>query len=261
MKRVLTALMSASLCFGTGTAIADSHEEQPELPNMVPVETWTCDFRGGKDMGDLNEVIADWNEFLDDEEVGDYYAAILTPNYFGEVMFDVGWLGAWKDGNAMGAGTDMWIAKSGELNDQFDEVCNWKSHTNFASMNIKPPAEDEDDDKTFVLSFSNCSIEDGKKFKDVMAGMNAWAEYSTEHGFQNSMWIMFPIYGESNGDYDFKSLEGHDNHAAFGADYELMGNGGHWVKSNEIFNDLVDCDISRVYDGRTIRDWAEEDDG
>lgn len=261
MKRVLTTLVATLLCLGTGSAFAEAHEEQAELPKMVPVETYTCDFRSGQTMEDLNEVIADWNDWMDDQDADYYYAAIVTPNYFGEAKMDVGWLGAWKDGNMMGAGTDLWIARSGELGDQFNEVCDWKSHTNFVSMNIKPPGDDEEDDKTFVLSFSNCSAKEGKKFEDVMAGMNAWAEYSTEHGFQNSMWMMFPIYGESDNDYDFKALDGYDNHAALGADYELMGNGGHWAKSSEIFDDLLDCDIARIYDARTIRDWAEEDDG
>jgi len=69
------------------------------------------------------------------------------------------------------------------------------------------------------------------------------------------------VYGESDNDYHFKMLEGHDNHAALGADYELMGNGGHWRKRNELLNEVVECDIPRVYDALTVRDWADEDDG
>ena len=261
MKRVIVTLASTLLYVGTSSAIAESHAEQQGGPKWVPVETWTCDFRDGQTLEDLQGVTAEWNELMDDEGVDYYFAALVLPNYFGEFMFDVGWLGAWKDGNMMGAGVDMWLAKGGEVGDKFNEVCNWKSHTNFASTNIKSPGDDEEDDKTFVLSFSNCSAKEGKKFDDVMAGMNAWAEYATEHGFQNSIWMMFPVYGESDSDYNFKLLEGHDDHAAFGADYELMGNGGHWRKNSEMLNDLIDCDIARVYDGMTVRDWADEDDG
>jgi len=261
MKRVIVTLASTFLCLGTTSAIADSHAEKQDGPKWVPVETWTCDFRDGKDMDDLMEVTAEWNDFMDEKDVDYYYAALVMPNYFGEIMFDVGWLGAWKDGNKMGAGTDMWVSEGTDMGAKFNELCTWKAHINFASTNIKSPGDDEEDDKTFVLSFSNCSAKEGKKFDDVMAGMNAWEEYATEHGFQNSTWMMFPVYGESDNDYNFKLLEGHDDHAALGADYELMGNGGHWRKKNEILNDLIECDIPRVYDAMSLRDWADEDDG
>ena len=261
MKKSIMTFASALLCMGTGSVFADAHEEPMELPNIVPVETFTCNFKDGQTMADLNKATAAWNKWMDAQNIGYYYAATVTPNYFGEVMFDVGWLGAWKDGNAMGSGTDLWINNGGEVNDQFNEVCNWESHTGYASMNIRPPGDDEEDDKTFVLSFSNCSAKEGKSFEDVMAGMNAWKEHQDANGFQASTWMMFPIYGESDSDYNFKLLEGHDNHTAFGADFELMGNGGHWVKNAEIFDDLLECDIARVYDAMTVRDWAEDDDG
>ena len=259
MKKVLVTLASTLLCLGAGSAAADAHEDGQEGPVWVPVETWTCDFRDGQGLEDLQEVTADWNELMDDEGVDYYYAALLLPNYFGEVMFDVGWLGAWTDGNQMGAGTDMWMNVGGEVGDRFNEVCDWKSHTNFASTNIKPAPESEEDDKSFVVTFSNCKAHEDKKFEDVMANVNAWAQYASENGFENSIWMMFPVWGESNNDYHFKLLEGHDDHSALGAAYELMGNGGHWVKNSEIMNEVVNCDIARVYDGITVRDWADDD--
>lgn len=258
MKKVLVTLASTLLCLGAGSAAADAHEDGKEGPRWVPVETWTCDFRDGQGMEDLQEVTADWNELMDDEGVDDYYAALLTPNYFGEIMFDVGWLGAWKDGNSMGAGTDMWMSKGDEIGQKFNEVCVWKSHTNFASTNIRPAPEDEEGDKSFVVTFSNCKIHEGKMFDEVMGNVNAWADYSSENGFENSIWMMFPVWGESNNDYHFKMLEGFDDHSMLGAAYELMGNGGHWMKNSELMNEVAYCDIARVYDGVTVRDWAED---
>ena len=263
MKKFLTAVATACLVIslGSGVALAASHEVPAEMPDIVPVETWTCKFNDGKTMGDLNTVIAEWNEWLDDEAVTDYFAAVVTPNYFGEQLFDVGWLGAWADGNAMGAGTNLWVTEGGDMAAKFFEVLTCGSHSNFASLNIKPPSDDDDEgDDSFVLDFTNCSVKEGKTFDDVMAGMNAWAEYQAENGFQNSTWMMFPIYGESNNDYDFKVVEGHDDHIGFGADYELMGNGGHWRKNSEIFESLIDCDVARVYDAMTVREMQSDDD-
>jgi hypothetical protein len=67
---------------------------------------------------------------------------------------------------------------------------------------------------------------------------------------------MFPIHGESDTGYDFKVVNSHESHTTFGAGFELMGNGGHWRKSSELFEDLLDCDIARVYDATQVREMT-----
>ena len=157
----------------------------------------------------------------------------------------------------MGAGTDMWVNAGGEIGAKFAAVMDCKSHTNFISAMLKPPASE--DAEKYVLDFTNCTISEGQTFESVMAGLSAWAAHQTDSGFQNSTYMMFPVFGESNNDYAFKLVEGHDNHTALGADYELMGNAGHWMKQRELLSGLIDCDIPRVYDARTIRQWADDD--
>lgn len=240
-------------------ALAESHDEPAPLPTIVPVETYTCDFNDGKAMPDLMRVIDEFNDWADDQDITGYYAAVVTPQFFGELAFDVAWLGAARDGNAMGKVQDAWVNEGDRVADMFNEVISCGSHTQFASMAIRPPGDDEENDKTFVLTFSNCSAKEGKSFADVIDGMNTWAAYQAENGFGNATWMMFPVYGESDDDYDFKVVEGYDDYAVFGSDFELMGNGGHWQKSGEIFDGLLDCDIARVYDARTVRQMEDED--
>lgn len=260
MKKLMTWLIAASMSMSLGSsiALADSHEGEMDLPRIVPVETWTCNFLDGKSMGDLKAFTKDFNAWLDGEEYTDYFAALVVPHYFGEKMFDVGWLGAWRDGNAMGSGTDLWQADGGELAAKFASIVDCGSHTQFGSMRMRAPGDGPDDGQ-FVLEFTNCSIKKGRNFKEVMDGMKTWADYQDANGFEASEWMMFPIHGESDDDYDFKVVNGFDDHTARGADFERMGNGGHWRKSSEIFEDLVDCDISRVYDAYTIRDMTGDD--
>ncbi|MDH3692631.1 MAG: hypothetical protein OEU36_24650 [Gammaproteobacteria bacterium] len=249
----------AFVCLGSGVALAQ--EEESEEPNLLPVETFTCDYNDGKEAGDLQEVIDDWNDFMDDKGVDYYFAATLTPYYFGELLFDVGWLGAWTDGSKMGAGTDMWLGEGGELSGRFGEVLNCTSHTNFVAMNVKQGPQDEDEsDKSFVMTFSNCSMKEGKTFDDYLAAQEEWNAYQDEHGFSDSAWAMFPIFGESDDSYDFKSVGTNDDHTAFGNDYKLMSE-GHWRKSSELFDDLLDCDIARLYNAEVVREiTADEDD-
>jgi hypothetical protein len=250
----------ALLSLAAGAATADSHEGKMETPRIIPVETWTCDFRDGKNMNDLKAFTNDFNAWVDGLENQDYFAALLVPHYFGEKMFDVGWLGAWSDGNAMGTGLDLWQAEGGELAANLFSIIDCGSHTQFGSMRMREaPEDDGPDDNQFVLTFTNCSVKEGKNFEEVMGAMKTWADYQDEHGFNASEWMMFPIHGESNNDYDFKVVTGFDNHAARGADFEKMGNGGHWRRNSEIFDGLLDCDISRVYDGFTIRNMGGGD--
>jgi hypothetical protein len=258
MRKIVSVVISALLLLPIGSGVALAQEEESEEPNLIPGETFTCDFNEGKGPGDLQKVIDEWNDFMDDKGVDYYFAATLTPYYFGELAFDIGWLGAWTDGSKMGAGTDMWLSEGGELGGQFAEVLTCKSHTNFVSMNVKQgPQDDDESDKSFVMSFSNCSMKEGKKFDDYLAAQEEWNAYQDEHGFSDSAWVMFPIFGETDDSYDFKAIGTNDDHTAFGNDYQLMSE-GHWRKSSELFDDILDCDIGRVYNASIHRETTVE---
>jgi len=260
MKKILTTTVSAALVMflGFGTAIAQ--DEKSDEPKATPVETWTCDFNEGKGPADLEKVIAEWNDWMDDQGTTDYFAATITPNYFGERPFDIGWLGAWTDGNAMGAGTDLWINEGSDVAAKFWEVLTCGSHTNFVSINVKRlPENDDESDDSFVLTFSNCSMEEGKEYSEFTEAQKTWNAYADENGFVSSAWVFWPVFGESDNDYDFKYVTGTDDHTTLGANYQLSTE-GHWRKSNELFSDLVDCDISRVYDAKVVREIESDDD-
>ena len=256
MKKFLAAALAAVAMAGSGLALADAHEEAEKGPSFAPVETWACNFRDGKGLGDLMAFTEKFNAWLDEEEYTDYFAAVVTPQYYGEKKMDVGWLGAWSDGNAMGSGTDMWLAYEGDLGAEFVSIVDCGAHTQFASMMIKKPPSDESGDDNFVLDFTNCSVKDGVEFDSVLEAMGTWAKHQEENGFKNGTWIMFPIFGESDTEYDFKVVNSHESYTTFGAGFELMGNGGHWRKSSELFDGLLDCDIARVYNATQIREMT-----
>jgi len=253
MKKILTAALSATMFLFVASGAAIAQDEEADEMRAVPVETWACNYREGKGPGDLDSAIGAWNEWMDSNEVGDYFAATITPQFYGELPFDVAWLGAWTDGNAMGRGTDQWVYESGDLPGKFFEVIDCSSHTNFVSMQVREQADTgAEPDDHFVLNFSNCSFkEDGGGFDALMAAQGEWNAYSDEHGFVSSAWVWWPIAGESDNDYDFKYVVGTPDHTTSGANWQLYAD-GHWQKSEEIYDGILDCDISRVYDG-TVR--------
>ena len=153
MKTTIAATAATLLAFGALPAYADDHEQ--EARRYVPMETYTCNYRAGKGPADLDKVIGNWNKWMDDNGGEDYFAATLTPHYYGENTFDVGWLGSWPSGEAMGTGTDLWMSKGSDIGQQFNEVIECVSHTNFATTQFKSPGEGPAPD-TLVLAFSDC---------------------------------------------------------------------------------------------------------
>jgi hypothetical protein len=257
MKRIIAASAASLVILGMVPAYADNHEQ--EARRFVPVETFTCNYRAGKGPADLDMVIENWNEWMDDNGGGNYFAMTLTPHYYGENTFDVAWLGSWPSGEAMGRGTDLWINKGSEIGRQFDQVLECDSHTNFATTEFKSPGDGPAPD-TLVVAFSDCEgPEDPGKWPDLMAGVDAWAKYQTETGYHEGSWMMFPVYGGGDFDFDFKMVAGWDNHTQNGQDYQRYSEQQDWNKHGELVGGLMECDVARLYDARVRRRPAQED--
>jgi hypothetical protein len=257
MKKILTASAASALVLGMAPALADNHEQ--EARRYVPVETYTCNYRAGKGPTDLDQVIDNWNEWMDANGGTDYFAMTLAPHYYGENTFDVGWLGSWPSGEAMGRGTDTWMAKGSEIGMQFYEVIDCDSHTNFATTELKSPGEGPAPD-TLVLAFSDCTgPEDSSKWPELMAGLDAWTGHQIETGYNEGSWMMFPAYGGGDFDFDFKLVSAWDNHTANGQDYQRYIDQQDWEKQGELIGDLMDCDVSRLYDAKVRRRPAQGD--
>jgi hypothetical protein len=257
MKGILAATAAFAVAFSMVSAYAENHEQ--EARRYVPVETYTCNYRAGKSPADLDKVIANWNKWMDDNGGEDYFAMTLTPHYYGENTFDVGWLGSWPSGEAMGRGTDLWMSKGSDISRQFDEVIECETHTNFATTEFKSPGEGPTPD-TLVLAFSDCTgPDDSSKWPELMGGLEAWSKYQSETGYREGTWMMFPAYGGGEFDFDFKMVSGWDNHTEHGQDYQRYSDQQDWDKQGELIGDLMDCDVARLYDAKVRRRPAQED--
>jgi len=139
---------------------------------------------------------------------------------------------------------------------EFDSVTPCNAHSMFAAVNVKKPPE-RGDPSSVVISFSDCSVGDGKSMADdVFPALNAWGEFRSSHGSTAGMWVFFPVYGGGGEEYDFKAVTSNSNHAAAGADFDNYDP----AKAREIFpRGMLDCDSSRSYIA-TNRRMAESDD-
>lgn len=246
MKRIVPAVLSAMMILFAGSAMAQ--DEQPGPPGSRPIEAYSCNFNDGMGPADLAEVVEDWNEWMDERGYTRYFAATMSPHYFGQRNFDVAWLGMWPDGNAMGAGTDDWLVNGQEIGAKLFEVLDCTSHINFALMEVKAsPIPYLARGDMFVLEFSNCSILEGKSYDDYLAAQREWNTYADEHGIAGGSWNLWPVWGETaDAGYDFKRAYVLPDYATLGANWALSA-AGHGQKAMELFGELAECDSPRIY--------------
>lgn len=238
------------------TGITSAQEEAASGPNFAPIEIFACDFNKGKGRADLDKVIVSWNKWMDETGKEPYSAWIYTADYNSpEYSFDVAWLGAWPDGNAMGRLHDTYMTSGGAMAKEFDKVVSCAAHSNWVSMQIREGASE--DGKTSVLQFRDCTLGEGSNMPAAMEAVRNMATYQAERGSEASQWVFFPAFGGDT-DYNFKMVVAHPNYAALGADYERYTNGGGFMKAAEIIGDKFDCGNTRVYRSTKVRSGLPE---
>jgi hypothetical protein len=253
MKKILSLVCAGGLTLAMGGAIAQDEEAKFQLPSkVVPVEIYACRYNDGQGPSDLDAAVAGFTAYMDKNETDTYAAWTLTKIYSGpDQDFDFIWLGAWTDGNAMGAGTDALYSTGMDMLANFTRVADCYAHTNSASINYKLP--EGGTPANAVLTFSNCTINEGQEYAEIAEATSAWADVLTEAGSQVAIYHWFPIRGGGGDSPDFTILQAYPNHTEMGADFERMTNGQLFRQSNELFAGLMDCDVSRVYNARSRR--------
>ena len=100
VSKEYAALVAA--VFALSAPAANAQVTEDGMGKVIPVELYACTFNDGQDMEDLEEVIEDWTEYMDGQDIDDYAAWTLMPFFYGvEQEFDFIWMGAFADGNAM----------------------------------------------------------------------------------------------------------------------------------------------------------------
>jgi hypothetical protein len=223
------------------------------MGKVVPVEIYTCSFIDGKTRDDLDGVIERWNRFQDDNNTDTYAAWILTPLFYTEEQdFDILWLGAFRDGNAMGAGLQHWFTNGGELQAAFAEIVDCGTHLALASAMYKAPKGNNPPDQGYI-TMMDCKLNEGHEYDEIKAAELEWAAYLAKAGSQGAYYHWTPVFGGGEAEYDYKVVFSYQSFEEIGADFELGANGGGREKSREIFGDIDECDDARVYVAKSVR--------
>jgi hypothetical protein len=236
---------------GTGVAFA----QEAETGSAVhPVEIYACTYKEGQGPAELQKAAANFNAWMDSTNQHDYAAFLLMPYYRSKDQdFDVLWAGTWPTGAAMAHGMQRYVGEGAAVAAAFDTVVRCDEVSNFAAMNLSKAPSPPD---SGPVSFSNCTVKEGRKFPDALAAVNAWIAYEKGHGIESDSYLLFPAFGEqSRARYSFKWVTT-SSWEAFGKSYDQYGNGGGWQKADELFDGLLTCDSSRVYVSQIVRRMA-----
>ena len=223
------------------------------MGKVVPVEMYACKFNEGKGRSDLAMVIDQWNEYADDSDMDDYAAWLLTPFFFTpEQDFDILWLGAYRDGNAMGSGLHNWISNGQELSAAFAEVVDCIAHVAYSSAMYKAPSGGNAPESG-LISMMDCKLNEGHRYSDIKAAELKWADHLLESGSDAAFYHWRPMYGGGDADFDYKVVFAYPDFVQLGADVEMLLNGGGRQVSQSIFGDIDECDDARVYITKKVR--------
>ena len=257
MKQAIQWAVVCGLIAASGSGNLLAQDEEVESIDIVSVELYACSYHDGKGPADLDKWTDKWNAWADERKFDSYSAYTMTPFYYGEDQdFDFLWLGVAPNGVAMGRAQDAWVTQSGDLPAESAKLWSCDAHHNYATMNVKRPPDDGA--TTFVLSFADCTVEEGKSWDDVGPALNAWGEYREANGSKAGMWVMWPAYGAGDVDFDFKFITSYRSYESLGMDYDQYAAAGY-AKAEELFDGVIDCDVARSYNAVERRRAADDE--
>jgi hypothetical protein len=235
-----------------GNAIA-----QQDAPMPTPVvEIFGCTFEANNDMADLTAVTARWSAWADRNDVRAYTAFIATPYLRSpDLPYDALWIGAWPNGAAMAAEEARYLAEGGEIEAAFDAILDCPAHAQYAEVVINAPQGPPP--QNGIAVFRDCTVRDGRTVPEAITALQEWSKYLATKGSSPFSAMLFGLAGlENDADYTFKSVEGFESMAAYGQ-YTDAYTGGGFLRADELFGRLLDCNSARVYALNRIRAAAQ----
>jgi hypothetical protein len=146
-----------------------------------------------------------------------------------------------------------WVEEGGPVAAEFDKVVTCNDIANYAVMDLSAaPSPPE----SGPVTFTNCTVKEGRQFPDALGAVNGWIAYEKEHGIARDNYLLFPAYGESHdAKYSFKwvTTSSWDD---WGKAYDQYGTGGGYAKAGELFTGVLDCDSTRLYVSQRVRSMA-----
>jgi len=248
MSKQLTKIVLAILVFTSSSlTLADHHA----APQTAALEAVFCSFEKGKDMDDLLKVTAEWDKWIDSSDSKAYAAYVMQPviNTGADFPYDYFWLGVARNHEALGQSADEWMKKGGKIAAKFDAVAPCDTHILMTSQVIKPG---NNDGKGGFAQISSCELKDGANMMSLMAADKQWVSWMTDNEMPGGLVRWYGGVGEAkDSTTDFYSVYLAESLAQRGKAHDMMMAGGG-AALNSIYEDVMTCDVPRVYHGTPV---------
>jgi hypothetical protein len=247
MKRLLLAAATAACTFFMGTGLSSAQDGPPQF---APVELWACDYRDGKDQGDLQAVLEDLVRLSDDTPTA---TRMLSPYLRGpQQAMDFIYIATWPDGSTMGRDVANYLENGSDADAAWEDTVDCSASLLYARLMINQPSAEPDDDDNFILTVSDCKVAHGRSTGQAIGAIQRYNEYRVTNGSDITTLLWFPVYGGGGAEFDFKQVHVYN-------DYQHLGDSFQWVVDNQAYqvdqdmtDGLVSCDEARVYIGNNI---------
>jgi hypothetical protein len=251
MNKTLLALLSVWVMSAGWASSAFALEQAVK---QSPVDFRACNFRDGKGMKDLEKVNASFREYANKHDFG-YAAWVLTPEYFADAGFDVGWLGAWTDAESFGVSMEKWNAPGNQVAAEFNTVidCSLR-HEMASSLPINAPASTP---VNGIVMFYECSLEEGKTLNNAYAAHLEAGQAMKGKGSLAMSWFYTPALASGEIDFDYYHVVAFSRYSDMGATMEMYVNGGGQDLQREILGGTASCRTPVVMDALSVRDHDE----
>ena len=246
MKNVGIAVALFYLASLGGAPLAQAQQVQG-----VPVDFLACNFKDGKGRADLEKAAAKFRKWANEKDIG-YAAWNLYPQYHPGLDFDVGWMGAWPDGEAFGVSMEHWKAPETEgLRMAIGEVIDCSGvHQMAVSLPINAPESTPQDG---ILMSYQCTLNDGVTMSQAYAAHLEAGTVMKGMGSLSVSWMFQPAIGAGNIDYDYLHAIVFYRYSDLGAAMDMHINNGGRVAQQKILSKVSSCKTPVIFDFVSVR--------
>ncbi len=248
-KKKLALCGAVLAALGVPGTLADNHAS----PVWGGTELYACMMNEGKGMGDLMDVVDEWNAWSDERDIDNYYAWVLNPIYAWDADFErtAFWFGHAPSLADMGEVAHVWLTQGSELNSKFNETWTCNAHLEFASMIVRGGGGEA---SSGYASFRDCSFHEGMGITDLMEATARYNAHQDANEVQSVTVYHLPGHGNpQDKTYDMKISQWVSDMAVYGANAEKYVNDGGWKAYGETVGKVVSCDSPRMYSATLVR--------
>jgi len=246
---MIKLIKTLAVCLLTLAAVDGA---RAQITSLGPVEMISCNYTESGSFDRFQRVVADWNEWMDDQGINSYTGVTLEPYYYSSSFtYDLVWLGAMTDGAGEGELMGAVIRNGNAIKAEFAGVVDCPQHTRFYGGFLRPWPEPADGG---VRQFRSCSLKENRTIGDALGALSEWIAIAEQFDTETAHAVLFPAEGEASpAGYDFKWMIGFPSAESYGAVGQRFVQSGLGNRFNQMIANIMECDTGQTHAAGVVR--------